>query len=270
MRRCSIKMLWRTNNLGVHVFKRKFDLIQKRMDLHLEEIRESLTHKGDRGSSAEGLVREFMSSYLPVYNRVGEGEIIDIKGNQSTQLDVIITNEYHPTLNDLNGPETYIIEGVACVGEVKTQLNSQDVTTLIQSCITYKSLKPNHMNGMVVHSNPSDRNRFVDHRPYFLFVFESQLTISTIHQKLSDYYTQNNTPIEHQIDAVFCLDRGTIWNFGDGNGSFQWAVQNVLQPGLHVTRTTKDGVLFDLMSWVSSSLPHYTYPKPPIIQYLTP
>lgn len=240
------------------------------MEINLEEIRSSLIHRGDRGSSAEGIVREFMSSYLPSYNRVGEGEIIDTNGGQSTQLDVIVTNEYHPTLNDLSGPEMFIIEGVACVGEVKTKLNSQDVDTLIQSCITYKSLTTKHMKGMTVHSNTSDRKRFVDHRPYFLFAFESQLTISTIHQKLTDYYTQNNTPVEHQIDAVFCLDRGTIWNFGDGQGAFQWLVQNVPQPGLHITRNTKDGVLFDLMSWVSSSLPRYTYPQSPLIQYLAP
>jgi hypothetical protein len=252
------------------MFKKKFELIQKRMELNLQEIRESLSHRGDRGSSAEGVVREFLSSYLPPYNRIGEGEIVDIKGSQTTQLDLIITNEYHPTLNDLSGPEMFIIEGVACVGEVKTKLNSQDIDTLIQSCITYKSLEPELPDGMTVHGNPSDIFRFVDHRPYFIFAFESQLIIETIEQKLRNYYAQNSTPIEHQIDAVFCLDRGTIWNFGDGKGSYQYKSSNVSLPGLHITNQTNDGVLFDLMSWISSVIPRYTYPKSPIQRYLAP
>ncbi|GAD88970.1 hypothetical protein VHA01S_013_00070 [Vibrio halioticoli NBRC 102217] len=252
------------------MFKKKFEIIQKRMELNLQEIRESLSHSGDRGSSAEGVVREFLCSYLPPYNRIGEGEIIDINGAQTTQLDLIITNEYHPTLNDLSGPEMFIIEGVACVGEVKTKLNSQDIDTLIQSCITYKSLKPELQDGMSVHGNRSDIFRFVDHRPYFIFAFESQLAIATIHQKLRDYYLENGTPVEQQIDAVFCLDRGTIWNFGDGTGSYQYKVSNISQPGLHITNQTNDGVLFDLMSWISSVIPRYTYPRAPIQRYLAP
>ncbi len=111
-----------------------------------------------------------------------------------------------------------------------------------------------------------DRIRFVEHRPYFLFVFESQLTINTIKQKLQDYYHKNSTPVTSQIDAVFCLDRGTIFNFGDGEGSFQYAVKDISQPGLIIDENTEK-VLFNLMTWFSM-LPKYSYPHSPLQMYL--
>lgn len=251
------------------MYRRKFELAQRRMVLSLDEIRESLTHKGDRGSSAEEVLREFLRQYLPSYNRVGEGEVINVAGEQSTQLDVIVTNEYHPSLGRMNRPETFIVEGVAAVGEVKTNLNSNDINTLIQSCIKYKSITPTNVTGMTGFWNPFDRHRFVEHRPYFLFAFESQLSIDAIHQKLADYYKENLTPIENQIDALFFLDRGTIWNFGDGKGSFQHLINGVPQPGLYITNENKDGVLFDLMTWFSI-LPRCSYPHSPMQLYLTP
>ncbi|EHD2271248.1 DUF6602 domain-containing protein [Vibrio cholerae] len=251
------------------MYKKKFELAQKRMILSLDEIRESLSHKGDRGSSAEEVLREFLRQYLPIYNRVGEGEVINVAEIQSTQLDVVVTNEYHPSLGRMQGPETFIIEGVAAVGEVKTNLNSNDINTLIQSCIRFKSITPTNIGGMMGHWSKSDRIRFVEHRPYFLFVYESQLNIETIKQKLQNYYSVNSIPVVQQIDAVFCLDRGTIWNFGDGQGSMEYVVNGVPQSGLHVTNQDKSSVLFDLMTWFSV-LPRYSYPHSPMQLYLVP
>jgi len=102
------------------MFKKKFELVQRKMMLELEEIRCSMKHNGNRGSSAEEVVRLFLRKYLASYNRVGCGEIIDINNGHSTQLDVIITNEYHPNFNEMDEPEVFIIEGVSCAGEVKT------------------------------------------------------------------------------------------------------------------------------------------------------
>ncbi|MCL1093301.1 DUF6602 domain-containing protein [Shewanella kaireitica] len=253
------------------MFKKKFKIIQKRMDLHLEEIRATLSHRGDRGSSAESILKDFLKEYLPPYNRIGEGEIIDTKGNQSTQLDIVITNDGQPFLNDLSGPELFIIEGVSCVGEVKTKLNSQDVNTLIESCITYKKIKPVIQRGTMTCSNPEDTMRFVNHRPYFIFAYESQLTLQTIHQKITEHYALNEIPLEHQIDAIFCLDRGAIWNFGNGNGAYHFITDDGSKlPGIHITNDGKDGVLFDFMTWLSYAMPKINMPSSPIELYLKP
>jgi len=124
------------------LIKEKLLIVEKQLKSKLEEIRATHKHRGNSGSVTESVVRQFLREYLPPYNRVGEGEIIDLDENISTQLDIIITNEYHPYLNDLKEPGLFIIEGVASAGEVKTNLNSNDVDTLIQSCIKYKTLAP--------------------------------------------------------------------------------------------------------------------------------
>ncbi len=251
------------------MIKEKLKIVEKKLLLNLEEIRVSHQHKGNRGTISESVFRDFLKEYLPPTNRVGEGEIIDINENISTQLDIIITNEYHPYLNDLKEPGLFIIEGVACAGEVKTNLNSQDIDTLIQSCIRYKNIKPIVPDGAKTFGNISDIKRFVEHRPYFIFAYQSQLTIETIYKKLNDYYRVNQIPITSQIDGVFCLDRGTIINFGDGKGSFSYftADKRSLQ-SLQVTRVGKEEVLLDFMSWLSISIPKYSLPRSPLTQYL--
>ena len=251
------------------MIKEKLKIVQKKLLINLEEIRASYQHRGDRGSASEAIFRDFLKEYLPPANRVGECEIIDTNENISTQLDVIITNEYHPYLNDLKEPGLFIIEGVACAGEVKTNLNSADIDTLIQSCIRFKSIKPVLQKGASVFGNTSDIERFINQRPYFIFAYESQLKIETIYQKLCGYYDQNHTPINSQIDGVFCLDRGTIVNFGDGKGGLQYStMEKKSLPGLQLTSIDGEQVLLDLMSWLSVSIMKFTLPNSPLTQYL--
>jgi hypothetical protein len=217
------------------------------------------------------VVRDFLREYLPPENRIGEGEIIDSKGHISTQLDIIITNPHHPYINDLKEPGLFLIEGVAAAGEVKTNLNSVDLDNIITSCISYKKLKIIHQAGAQIYSNASDIKRFIDHRPYFLFAFESQLTIETIHSKLCDFYAKHSTPIEEQIDAVFCLDRGAIVNFGDGKGALKWSTTELDSvPGIHITESSADNILLSFLSWLSIAIQRITLPYSPLVDYLIP
>lgn len=117
----------------------------------------------------------------------------------------------------------------------------------------------------------SDVKRFVDHRPYFIFAYESQLTIQTICNKLIEYYVANNTPVEEQIDAVFCLDRGEVLNMGDGEGLLKWRTDKVESiSGIHVTKDHGDEVLLGLMFWLSIVIQRYSLPHSPLVHYLLP
>lgn len=241
---------------------------ETRMNLDIEDIRTRYNHNGDRGTAAENLLGDFLKRYLPPENRMGSGEIVDTRGNTSTQLDIIITNPYHPYLNNLDGPEMFIIEGVGAVGEVKMALTTADIDVAIQSCMRYKRLKPVIQKGAMAFSNPSDTKRFIERRPYFIFAFESRTPIESIKNKLEEYYQVNRTPIFEQIDGVFCLDRGSIINFGDGNGSLKWIVENKSIPGIHITNTTSNGNLSSFMRWLNIVMEKVTYPISPLIEYL--
>ncbi|MEH2087035.1 DUF6602 domain-containing protein [Nostoc sp.] len=255
---------------GASVLERKLDLLQKQMELRLEEIRASYQHKGNMGSNVEEVIREFLREFLPPHNRIGQGEVVDFDGNSSTQLDLVITNEYHPYLNDLTKPSVFFIEGIACVGEVKSVLNSNDFDSILRNCLTYKQLKVNLQDGMRTFINPSDLKRFVEKRPYFLFAFESQLSLSTLLEKTKRFNTDNNLDFWQQIDGIFILNRGQVINFGDGQGTFQFADHkgNTI-PGLISIDIEEDPkVLFGFLSWLNSAMPRIEIQFPILMSYL--
>lgn len=251
------------------IFRQKLFLMDKQFEFKLSEIQTSLAHNGNRGSSAEATMRAFLRNYLPLSNRIGEGEIVDTKGNTTTQLDIIIANENQPYINEIGTPGLYIIEGIDCAGEIKTNLNSNDILTIIKSCKRFKELQINFTGGMS-YFNKSDERRFVKRKPYFVFAFKSQMTIETIYKKLISYYQKNNIPIEFQIDGFFCLDRGTIINFGDGKGSFKWLYHNdnTSAKGFVITKNNEEGILLELMTWLSSVIHKIIYYHSPLSKYL--
>lgn len=248
----------------------KLQLLQKRMVLRIEEIRESHRHRGNIGANVESVVREFLREFLPPYNRIGQGEVIDLSEKISTQLDVVVTNEYHPYLNDLSAPSAFFIEGVACVGEVKSVLTSQGLSTILSSCKRFKELSPKIPEGATVHGNLEDLARFMNKRPYFLFAFESQLSLATVFERVNEFNQTNATDITQQVDGIFMLDQGVIVNFGTGQGSLQFVdAQGKSVPGLNTVPIAHDpAVLFQFLGWLSSIMPRVQLPSPPILPYL--
>jgi hypothetical protein len=248
----------------------KLAIVQKQIQLKIEEIRETHQHKGNKGSNVEQIIREFLRVYFPSDNRIGQGEIIDSDGGISSQLDVIMTNEYHPYINDLSQPSIYFIEGVACAGEVKSILNSKDLEIILSNSLRYKSLNLRLSKGMQIHSKMSDTKRFIEKRPYFLFAFESQMTLDTVFDKILKFNNQNCSEIWQQIDAVFFVDRGSIINFGDGQGSLQFRdPQGNSIPGL-INRPLENepNLLFSFVTWISAVIQRFTIYDNILIYYL--
>jgi len=181
------------------------EILQKQMLLRLEEIRSAYRHSGNKGANAEQVLRDFLRQFLPPYNRVGHGEVIDQSGASSRRLDVIITNEYHPFLNDLSAPSLFIIEGVSCVAEVKSVLTGAELDRALENLLSFKRLSVTVQKGATVFANLEDISRFVEKRPSFLFALESQLSIGTIKERIETWNQRHSLSVPQQIDAVFIL-----------------------------------------------------------------
>ena len=95
------------------------------MSAKLELIREKYRHSGNKGSGVEQEVRAFLREWFPRTYQIGHGEVIDTNGLISGQLDVVVTNEHHPSIQEEAGAAQFMIEGVACAAEVKTTLTSR-------------------------------------------------------------------------------------------------------------------------------------------------
>ena len=244
------------------------EIIQKQMLLRLEEIRAAYQHSGNKGANAEQILRDFLRQFLPPYNRVGYGEVIDQSGASSRQQDVIITNEYHPFLNDLSAPSVFIIDGVSCVAEVKSVLTGGELERALENSLSFKRLSVTVQKGATVFGNLEDISRFVEKRPSFLFAFESQLSIGTIKERIEAWNQRHSLPVPQQIDAVFILTGGSIVNFGTGAGALQFITpEGQSLPGYVFRDPKKDRPLVSLLSWISASLPRFTLPSPPILSY---
>ena len=242
------------------------------MKSELDRIRESYQHPGNKGSEAESTLRDFLGLYLPIYNRIGHGEVFNLDGARSRQTDLVITNEYHPPLYaDWSRPQLFIIEGVACVGEVKTCLNSsEDLRSVFDAATQFKRILVQPQEGALLYAVDGDINRFVTRRPFFLFLFESRLTLDQITEKLSAWDSELRAIERPVVDAIFILNLGSIINLGQGKGSLKIkGTADVPKKG-YVIRPWAADVLPMLLIWIFTSMPKLQLRDSPLLSYLLP
>ena len=248
--------------------EKKLTTLSIEITTNFESIRERFEHSGNKGTNGEYVVRDFLKYYFSSLYQFGNGEVIDSKGNQSGQIDIIITNKYHPFLSDYNKPSIFFIEGVSCCGEVKFQLTSTELTNALNNCRKFKTLEP--IIDATITCNATDieeLERFVDKRPYFIFCYESQLTLETVHKKVLEYNSQNGLTLKEQIDGIFLMDRGCIINMGNGKGSFRQAAANGnFLSG--IVANNDDKVLPGFMRWMNWVVKQFETRVPVLHHYL--
>ena len=99
------------------------------MMTELLRIRESFAHGGKSRWRGRGNGKGISSEAPAYFCGVGHGEVFNKDGRRSRQTDVVVTNQDHPPLfSDWERANSFIIEGVADGGEVKTALQSMIVS----------------------------------------------------------------------------------------------------------------------------------------------
>ncbi|MBD1926412.1 hypothetical protein H6F74_09140 [Trichocoleus sp. FACHB-90] len=90
-------------------------------------------HKAGKGSSSatkgndrEYFINKFLAEVFPPQFRFGHGDITDLSGKISGQVDIVVEYPFFPSLPMSQGSSRlYLAEGVAAVIEVKSNLKSQ-------------------------------------------------------------------------------------------------------------------------------------------------
>ncbi len=249
------------------MIKEKIGKVEKQMTEALAEVRETFKHSGNKGTSNENNFGDFVRQYLPRRLEIGNGEIIDSFGNRSGQADIVIVSEDHPFTFSTNRPGLFFIEGILSVGEIKTVLTSQELKNTLNNSVLYKNLKTTHGKGSMVHANESDLKRYYQHPPFFLFCYESQLSLTTIKQNIEEFVREKSLNNLKVIDGIFVLGIGWIINFDDGKGSFQFRAPDGNVFTDWVVKES-DSVLFDFFSYLSVTMPKTIRFEPIIANYL--
>ena len=101
-----------------------------------------ISHAGEMGSATEQNWRELLRAHLPGRYEVEGGFIIDVDGQESQQLDVIVFDrQYSPTLFEVGGVLYVPAESVYGVFEVKQDLSKQHVEYAGEKVASARRLK---------------------------------------------------------------------------------------------------------------------------------
>jgi hypothetical protein len=232
----------------------KINLQEQQMLLKLKEIRSTFEHNGIKGTEVEKQFREFLKFYLPRRLNIGEGEIIDRNFNTSNQVDVVVTDENHPFTFGDGGLGLFFIEGTCAVGEIKSVLTTAELKSSLEKARNYKKLKMVSIkNALILSSNDSDQRRFYTTPPFFIFAFESQITLEKAYE-VTGLFNQENYVPGGTADGIFILNRGVILDLGDGQGSF--SIRNSVGQNMSGwTALKSERILFDFLSWLSVVMP---------------
>jgi hypothetical protein len=258
------------SRLMVEEFRSKIAAAQKRMNVDHEEAKVTLLHSGNKGTSYEVAFRTALASCLPVNLQFGNGEVIDSLGHRSKQTDVVIVSREHPGTFTPELPELFYVEAVLAAGEVKAILTSDELATALSNSVSFRQLEIVHQVGSIAMTprNPAE-NRYYRCPPFFLFAYESQLTLETVRDRIRAF--QNNASLHDEglINGVFLLDRGWLINFGDGHEEFQFrTAEGQSVPGWVGNPSSE--VLLELVRWLSIVMPTAVYIPPLPRIYLAP
>jgi hypothetical protein len=237
------------------------------MRARLQEARATFSHRGTKGSVVEEAFRDFVRQYIPRRLEVGHGEVVDSFGRRSAQTDLVIASEDHPFTFTSEQPGLFFIEGVLAAGEIKSLLTTDELRKALENSARFKELEVKPVTSAQAFAAPADLQRYYKWPPWFLFAFESQLSLNKIGTTIVDFVKARGLSPVRVVDAVFVLDRGYMINLGDGQGGFAWRSP----AGEWLTGwqwSEEKDVLFNLLGWISVVMPRMTQPAPILTRYL--
>ena len=108
---------------------------QQEMLAVLQGVRSVVDHPSMKGTASEENWRTLLGQYLPERYRIESGKVIDSKGAQSDQIDVIILDQqYSPLLFESGDQKYFPAESVYAVLEVKQVLNKENLEYAAALC----------------------------------------------------------------------------------------------------------------------------------------
>jgi hypothetical protein len=246
---------------------------EHRLKTSLQESRVKFGQSADRGEGNAAAFRQFLRAHLPPKYRIGQGEVIDYRGNRSSQTDVVVADEEQPFQID-ESPQLFIIEGVGAAAEVKTTLTAEELRDSLRKAERFKVLeavlgKATMLSSPQHHGNPnSDILRFYRRRPFFVFAYEGAIDQNTLLEVAASRERPDEPP---PIDAIFILDKGFALNYWDGNGSLGYldlATRQIARGWRWWAEPSF--TLVWLLMWLNSVMPRFAVRSSPLLAYLLP
>lgn len=123
-------IIHRWSSATAEIAKRAFDLTSS-----------ITTHGTMLGDARESFIRNVLSQILPETVHVGTGQIVDHRGNNSRQVDVVLYRKDFPIMRSLGQFNVYFIEGVLATMEVKSTLTRDKLISALENGKSVRNLQ---------------------------------------------------------------------------------------------------------------------------------
>lgn len=153
------------------------------------------------GKNRELFCNRFLKRSLPSRLTIRDGEIIDSSGNHSGQLELILLREDAPSIS-FGEADSYLIEGVFAVIEVKSNLNRAKLAEALRALKKVANLRIAD-EGVVLRTGP-----YLERPLVCIFAYEGA-TLGTLTEELS------KPEFANIADLVCVLKRGSIFKNDD-------------------------------------------------------
>lgn len=199
-------------------------------------------HDGVKGVLRESLIESFLEPLLMPPYQAGTGVIIDSKGNQSGQCDIVIWDEsiFRPFYS-ARGAGIYFIESVVAVIEVKSRLVRDSVRQAIQRTREFKEM-------MILRPGLHDNNQFWGAAPgilplSFLFGFRSDI-VGSEGDRANGIAAEENIALDEYLQLI-CVPGKDSWAFQAGKAvpyiaDVRYPYNEVLMPFSGLLNSLKD------------------------------
>jgi hypothetical protein len=251
--------------------------------LDLDRARLESSHSGTIGDHTEAAVRKALRGYVPATYSVGEGHVYDAYGDGSQQTDVVITNQDHPLTFPEGRSGTYLVDGVAAVGEVKTRLDSKELDDCITKGTTFKGLRMTGREGdFVLNVKEQAYLRQMGMvPPFFVIAIDCTLKPETVSKKLmkaglvSPPAGKSAGPLDDAdtpqppVDAICILGKGVHLYIRPDN-PFGMKIVGAPQGQPVWAFIPTDAPLSFTLMWLHSAMPQMIRGKSVLVPYLMP
>ncbi|WPD23261.1 MAG: DUF6602 domain-containing protein [Candidatus Electrothrix scaldis] len=116
--------------------------IFKILKLRFDYINQSLGHSATKGAENEEEIRRLLADFLPSHYGIGTGIIIDIEGNESKQIDIIIYDKTTPNYTLSRESKIFLVDQVLVAIEIKTKFTTKSLQEALENTKSVKRLIP--------------------------------------------------------------------------------------------------------------------------------
>lgn len=114
--------------------------VQSRLNYEYEASKSVLTHGSVLGAIREGVIRDILSRFLPRSVEIGTGQVVDIMGELSGQVDIIVARDTTPVFRFEGNMSAFLAETVLATIEVKSMLYREKLHESLENSKSVKEL----------------------------------------------------------------------------------------------------------------------------------